>query len=46
MKRAKFSGTIPRDVVVNVRAGLPEAEYRRLETELMSRLRPFVRMAS
>jgi len=31
------------DIVVNARAGLPGAEYRRLETELLSRLRPFVR---
>ena len=31
------------DIVVNGRAGLPGAEYRRLEAEFMSRLRPFVR---
>ena len=31
------------DIVVNARAALPGAEYRRLEAELMSRLRPFVR---
>ena len=31
------------DIVVNARASLPGAEYRRLEAELMSRLRPFVR---
>ncbi len=31
------------DIVVNGRAGLPAAEYKRLEAELMSRLRPFLR---
>jgi len=31
------------DIVVNARAGLPGAEYRPLEAELLSRLRPFVR---
>jgi len=31
------------DIVVNGRAGLPGAEYKRLEAEIMSRLRPFLR---
>jgi ribonuclease P protein component len=31
------------DIVVNVRAALPGAEYRRLEAELLTRLRPFAR---
>lgn len=31
------------DIVVNARTSLPVAEYRRVETELMSRLRPFLR---
>lgn len=29
------------DIVVNGRAGLPDADYARLEQELLSRLRPF-----
>jgi ribonuclease P protein component len=29
------------DIVVNGRAGLPDAIYARLEQELMTRLRPF-----
>src|SRR5262245_49013415 len=31
------------DIVVNVRAALPGAEYRRVEAELLTRLRPFAR---
>jgi ribonuclease P protein component len=31
------------DVVVNARAALPGVEYRRLEAELIFRLRPFLR---
>jgi len=34
------------DIVVNARASLPGAEYRRLEAEILSRLRPFRRVAS
>ena len=34
------------DIVVNARASLPGAEYRRLETEIMSRLRPYRRATS
>ena len=29
------------DIVVNGRPGLPDAEYRRLEAEILDRLRPF-----
>jgi ribonuclease P protein component len=31
------------DIVVNGRPGLPEAEYRRLESEFLARVRPFRR---
>ena len=31
------------DIVVNGRAGLPDAEYTRLEAEFLQRLRPFRR---
>lgn len=31
------------DIVVNARTALPGAEYRRLEAELITRLRPFFR---
>ena len=31
------------DIVLNVRASLPGAEYTRLETEFLARLRPFFR---
>lgn len=33
------------DIVVNGRAGLPAAAYERLETEFLSRLRPYRRPA-
>ena len=33
------------DIVVNGRAALPDADYRRLEGELLARLRPFIRSA-